>query len=38
MASVYLHGSAGRDPFTRQAIKEKQPDCYPWLEKEFGPK
>ena len=38
MASVYLYGSAARDPFTRQAIKEKQPDCYLWLAKEFGPK
>lgn len=38
MASVYLHGSAERDPFTRQAIKEKQPDCYRWLVKEFGPR
>lgn len=38
MSSVYLHGSAARDPFTRQAIKEKQPDCYAWLQKEFGPK
>jgi hypothetical protein len=38
MASVFLHGSAARDPFTRQAIKEKQPDCYAWLEKEFGPR
>jgi hypothetical protein len=38
MASVYLHGTAARDPFTREAIKEKQPDCYDWLVKEFGPK
>jgi len=38
MASVYLHGSAARDPFTREAIKEKQPDCYDWMVKEFGPK
>jgi hypothetical protein len=38
MASVYLHGSAARDPFTREAIKEKQPDCYQWLVKEFGPR
>ncbi len=38
MASVYLHGSAARDPFTRQAIQEKQPDCYQWLAREFGPR
>jgi len=36
MASVYLHGSAARDPFTRDAVLAKQPDCYRWLEKEFG--
>lgn len=36
MASVYLHGTAARDPFTRDAIKQKQPDCYNWLVKEFG--
>jgi len=38
MGSVYLHGSAARDPNTREAIKEKQPDCYKWLEQEFGPR
>jgi hypothetical protein len=38
MASVYLHGTAARDPFTRDAIKQKQPDCYNWLVKEFGQK
>jgi hypothetical protein len=36
MASVYLHGSAARDPFTREAIKAKQPDMYQWLVREFG--
>jgi len=36
MASVYLHGSAARDPFTRDAIRQKQPTLYQWLEKEFG--
>ena len=38
MASVYLHGTAARDPNTRQEIKDKQPDCYQWLLKEFGPR
>ena len=38
MSSVYLHGAAARDPLTRQAIREKQPDCYEWLVKEFGPR
>jgi len=38
MASVYLHGAAASDPFTRQAIKEKQPEGYLWMVKEFGPK
>jgi hypothetical protein len=37
MASVYLYGSAGRDPFTRTNIKAKQPEAYEWLEREFGP-
>src|SRR5262249_52575614 len=36
MASVYLHGSAARDPFTRDVVMSKQPDCYRWLDKEFG--
>jgi len=38
MASVYLHGSAARDPNTRQEIKDNQPDFYQWLVTEFGPK
>jgi hypothetical protein len=38
MSSVYLHGSAARDPNTRQEIKDKQPDFYQWLVKEFGPR
>jgi hypothetical protein len=38
MSSVYLHGSAARDPFTRDAIKQKQPDFYAWMLKEFGPR
>lgn len=38
MSSVYLHGTAARDPFTREAIKQKQPDCYQWMVKEFGPR
>ncbi len=36
MASVFLNGSAMRDPFTRDAIKTKQPEMYQWLVKEFG--
>jgi len=38
MASVYLNGTAKRDSNTRQEIQEKQPDCYRWLLKEFGPR
>jgi hypothetical protein len=38
MASVYLHGSAARDPYKRETIKERQPDCYRWLDQEFGPR
>ena len=36
VSSVYLNGWAARDPNTRQELKEKQPDCYAWLEKQFG--
>ena len=36
MASVFLHGSAMRDPFARDSIRVKQPDMYAWLVKEFG--
>jgi hypothetical protein len=37
MASAYLHGEEARDPFTREAVRTKQPDMYAWLVKEFGP-
>lgn len=36
MASVFLHGSAARDPFVRDSIRAKQPAMYDWLVKEFG--
>lgn len=36
MASVYLHGSAAREPFTRAAIKAKQPEMLEWLARTFG--
>ena len=36
MASVFLHGSALRDPFARDSIRVKQPAMYDWLVKEFG--
>lgn len=36
MASVFLHGSAARDPFVRDSIRTKQPAMYAWLVKEFG--
>ncbi len=38
MSSVYLHGSAARDPFTRDAVKQKQLDFCTWMLKEFGPR
>jgi hypothetical protein len=38
MGSVYLNGTAARDPFTRQAILEMQPEFYQWMVKEFGPR
>ena len=37
MASVYLFGRIDRRPSTRENIKAIQPDCYAWLEAEFGP-
>jgi hypothetical protein len=36
MASVFLHGSAARDPFVGDSIRVKQPAMYDWLVKEFG--
>jgi hypothetical protein len=36
--SVYLHGSANRDPFTRDKLKTQQPTLYDWLAKQFGPR
>jgi hypothetical protein len=36
MTSVYLYGSAARDPFARDSIRVKQPDMYAWLVKTFG--
>jgi len=36
MTSVFLHGSAMRDPFSRDSIRIKQPAMYAWLVKEFG--
>ena len=38
MSSVFLHGSAARDPFARDSIRVKQPDMYAWLVREFGPR
>ncbi|HEY2381866.1 MAG TPA: hypothetical protein VGK48_11870 [Terriglobia bacterium] len=38
IGAIYLHGSAARDSFTPDTIKDKQPDCYKWLEQEFGPR
>ena len=38
MSSVFLHGSAARDPFARDSIRLKQPDMYAWLVREFGPR
>jgi len=36
MTSVFLHGSAMREPFGRDSIRVKQPALYDWLVKEFG--
>jgi hypothetical protein len=36
MTSVFMHGSAARDPFVRDSIRVKQQAMYDWLVKEFG--
>jgi hypothetical protein len=36
MTSVFLHGSAMREPFGRDSIRAKQPAMYDWLVTEFG--
>jgi hypothetical protein len=36
MTSVFLHGSAARDPYVRDSIRAKQPAMYDWLVREFG--
>ena len=37
-ASCYLNGTVARDPYTRAAIRERQPDYYAYLERLFGPR
>ncbi len=37
-ASCYLHGTVARDPYTREAIRERQPDYYAYLARLFGPR
>lgn len=36
-ASVYLHGRAAREPFTRAELRERQPVYYRYLGEVFGP-
>ncbi len=36
-ASCYLYGSVARAPFTREAIRTRQPDYYAYLGQLFGP-
>ena len=35
-ASCYLNGTVARDPYTRAAIRERQPDYYDYLSRLFG--
>ncbi|MGI3901188.1 MAG: hypothetical protein ACRYGP_14110 [Janthinobacterium lividum] len=35
-ASCYLNGTVARDPYTRAAIRERQPDYYDYLMRLFG--
>lgn len=37
-ASCYLNGTVGRDPYTRSAIRQRQPDYYAYLAGLFGPR
>lgn len=37
-ASCYLNGTVARDPYTRDAIRERQPDYYAYLSRVFGPR
>ena len=37
-ASCYLNGTVARDPYTREAIRERQPDYYAYLSRVFGPR
>ena len=37
-ASCYLNGTVARDPYTRAAIRERQPDYYAYLTRVFGPR
>lgn len=37
-ASCYLNGTVARDPYTRAAIRERQPDYYAYLSGLFGPR
>lgn len=37
-ASCYLNGTVARDPYTRSAIRQRQPDYYAYLARLFGPR
>lgn len=37
-ASVFLHGSADREPLTRERLQRLQPQYYAWLISVFGPR
>ena len=37
-ASCFLNGTVARDPYTRAAIRERQPDYYAYLSQLFGPR
>lgn len=37
-ASCYLNGTVARDPYTRDAIRDRQPDYYAYLSRLFGPR
>ena len=37
-ASCYLNGTIAREPFSRAAIRERQPGYYAFLSRLFGPR
>lgn len=37
VATAYLHGVTGQEPYNRDKIRENQPECFAYLQELFGP-